>query len=251
MIRMTKEAVPKETITGNQIVRALGYAFPKTLPIMIGYLFLGAAYGILMSVNGFGIGWAVAMSVFVYAGSLQYVGIDLLVSAAGPLTAFVMAFMINARHLFYGISMLGKYRGAGKGKLYLIFGLTDETFSIVCADQAPEGISKKWACLWMTALDQLYWVGGTLLGAAAGSAVSFNTTGLDFALTALFIMIFTEQWLSQRRHGPAVIGVACSVVCLLIFGPKVFIIPAMVSILAVVSTGLKSEKKETQLKEGE
>lgn len=241
----------KEKITGNQIAKALGYAFPKTLPIMVGYLFLGAAYGILMSVNGFGIGWALAMSVFVYAGSLQYVGIDLLASAAGPFTAFVMALMINARHLFYGISMLGKYQGMKRGKAYLIFGLTDETFSIVCGDQVPEGISRKWAYLWMTVLDQLYWVAGTLLGAAAGGAVFFDTKGLDFALTALFIMIFTEQWLTQKRHDPAVIGTACSVVCLLIFGRKMFIIPAMVLILAAVSIGCGREKRQAQTKGGE
>lgn len=250
-IKMGKEKFESEKMTGNQIVRALGYAFPKTVPVMVGYLFLGAAYGILMSVNGFGIGWAFLMSLFVYAGSLQYVGIDLLVSAAGPLTAFVMALMINARHLFYGISMLGKYREMRKGKSYLIFGLTDETFSIVCGIQTPEGISQRWACLWMTALDQLYWIAGTLLGAAAGSAVSFNTKGLDFALTALFIMIFTEQWLSQKRHSPAVTGVACSLLCLLVFGQKMFIIPAMLLILLVVSMGCGRGKKEAQAGGGE
>lgn len=216
---------------------ALGYAFPKTVPVMVGYLFLGAAYGILMSVKGIEIGWALAMSVFVYAGSLQYVGIDLLVSAAGPLTAFAMALMVNARHLFYGISMLGKYQPIGKGKSYLIFGLTDETFSVLCSEETPEGISKKWTYLWITLLDQLYWIAGTLFGAVAGNAISFDTKGLDFALTALFIMIFTEQWISQRDHKPAVIGVAASVICLLIFGQSAFIIPSMIVILLAVSLG--------------
>ena len=223
----------------------LRYAFPKTVPVMVGYLFLGTAYGILMSVNGFGIGWAAAISVIVYAGSLQYVGINLLAASVSPLTAFLMALMVNARHLFYGISMLGKYQEIKRGKPYLIFGLTDETFSIVCSEEIPETISREKTYFWMTFLNQCYWVLGTLVGAAAGSVITFNTKGLDFALTALFVVIFTEQWMSQRRHWPALTGVVCAVACLAVFGPDAFIIPAMIAILAVVTAGYKKEGEKS------
>ena len=221
---------------------ALRCAFPKTVPVMIGYLFLGTAYGILMSVNGYGIGWAVLTSVIVYAGSLQYVGIDLLSAAVHPVAAFVMALMVNARHLFYGISMLGKYQEVKKDKAYLIFGLTDETFSIVCNEDVPSSVPEERLYFWITFLDQCYWVGGTLLGAAAGSLIRFNTAGLDFALTALFVMIFTEQWLTAPRRWPAAAGVICSVVCLLLFGREAFIIPAMAAILGVVTVGYRKER---------
>lgn len=222
----------------------LRYVFPKTVPVMVGYIFLGTAYGILMSVNGFSAGWALAISVIVYAGSLQYVGINLLLAAVSPAAAFLMALMVNARHLFYGISMLGKYQNMGKSKPYLIFGLTDETFSVVCNEKVPEGMPEEKTYLLLTFLDQCYWVLGTLIGAAAGSVITFNTEGLDFALTALFIVIFTEQWMSQKKHGPAVAGVVCSVLCPNIFGQDAFIIPAMIAILGVVSAGYKKEGRK-------
>lgn len=224
----------------------LRYVFPKTVPVMVGYIFLGTAYGILMSVNGFGIGWALAISIIVYARSLQYVGINLLLAAVSPLAAFLMALMVNARHLFYGISMLGKYQNMGKAKPYLIFGLTDETFSVVCNEKIPEGIREERAYFLLTFLDQCYWVLGTLIGAAAGSVITFNTAGLDFALTALFVVIFTEQWMSQKKHGPALAGVACSVLCLWIFGPDAFIIPAMIAILGVVTAGYRREGRSRE-----
>lgn len=217
----------------NSEKKAFSQAFLKTTPIMVGYLFLGAAYGILMNVNGFGIGWAVAISIFVYAGSLQYVGVNLLTAAASPTAAFIMALMVNARHLFYGISMLGKYRDMGRIKPYLIFGLTDETFSVVCGEEIPKEVSAGQFYFWITFLDQIYWVLGTLLGAAAGNFITFNTQGLDFALTALFVVIFTGQWIEQKDHRPALTGVACSLLCLWIFGPDAFIIPAMAVILGV------------------
>lgn len=227
---------------------ALRYAFPRTVPVMVGYLFLGMAYGILMSVNGFGVGWTLLISVVVFAGSLQYVGINLLAAAVSPVTAFLMALMVNARHLFYGISMLGRYQEMKKTKPYLIFGLTDETFSIACSEEIPEGLSKEQVYFWITLLDQCYWVLGSVIGAVAGSVITFNTKGLDFALTALFVMIFTEQWISTKRHWPAVTGVLCSVLCLAVFGRDAFIIPAMLAILSVVTAGYRKEGWE---KEGE
>lgn len=225
-------------------LKALQYAFPRTIPIMVGYLFLGTAYGILMSVNGFSIIWPVLTSVFVFAGSLQYVGITLLVSSVSPVTAFFMALMVNARHLFYGISMLGKYKDMKTMKPYLIFGLTDETFSVLCGEPQPEGICGEWRCFWITFLNQVYWVTGTLIGALAGNVITFDTTGLDFALTALFVVIFVDQWKSEKDHKPAVTGVVCSVLCLLIFGKTAFIIPAMIAILTAVTFGYRKTEGE-------
>ena len=196
-------------INGSKVRMALLYAFPKTVPIMVGYVFLGMAYGILMSVNGFGVFWAALNSLLVYTGSLEFIGVNFLAAAVSPVTAFVMALMISARHIFYGLSMLGKYQNVSKKlKPYLIFALTDETFSIVCEEEPPETISREWMYFWMSLLDQMYWIVGSVMGAALGNVITFNTKGLDFALTALFVMIFTEQWIGQKRHWPAVTGVA-------------------------------------------
>lgn len=220
------------------------YALPRTIPVMVGYLFLGAAYGILMNVNGYGIGWTFAISVLVYAGSLQYLGVTMLAGMVHPLAALMMSLMLNARHLFYGISMLGKYGEVRKGKRYLIFGLTDETFSVVCHDTAPKNLDQDKVYLWITLLDQCYWVLGSVLGAIAGSFITFDTTGLDFALTALFVVIFVDQWKQREGHVPAVIGVLASVACLCLWGPSSFIIPAMILILAILTWQYKKEQKE-------
>lgn len=214
---------------------AFRYAFPKTVPVMVGYLFLGAAYGILMTVSGFGIGWSLAASLFIYAGSLQYLGVNLLAAGVSPVYGFLMALMINARHLFYGISMLDKYRNIKRFKPYLIFALTDETFSVLCGEETPEGMEKEWVYLWIALLDQCYWVAGTVAGAVAGSMVPFNTKGLDFALTALFVVILTDQWKNKSGHRPAVTGIFVSLASLYLFGPDRFIIPAMIGIVAVLA----------------
>lgn len=223
-----------ETDSRLKVKKAFFYAFPKTVPIMVGYVFLGMAYGILMSVNGFGIWLAALNSLIVYTGSLEFVGVNFLAASISPVIAFVMSIMISARHVFYGISMLGKYQNiSSKLKPYLIFSLTDETFSIVCEEQPPKEISVEWVYFWMSFLDQVYWLIGTIVGAALGSVINFNTKGLDFALTALFVMIFTEQWIGQKRHWPALTGVVCSVICLVIFGQNAFIIPTMAAILSI------------------
>ena len=212
----------------------LRYAFLKTVPVMVGYLFLGAAYGILMKVNGFGLVWTVAVSLFVYAGSLQYAGVSLLAAAVHPLYALAMSLMINARHLFYGLSVLDKYRDIKGCKPYLIFALTDETFSVICNEEPPEGMDKASVYFWISFLDQIYWVAGSVLGCLAGSILAFNTEGLDFALTALFVVIFTDQWITKKDHRPALTGLLVSAACLAVFGADAFIIPAMVGILAVI-----------------
>lgn len=220
------------------------YAFEKSFPVMVGYLFLGAAYGILMQTQGYGMGWPLAMSVLVYAGSLQYASLPMLASKVSPLYAFLMALMINARHLFYGISMLKKYNGMGKRKPYLIFGLTDETFSVICNEKAPEHMDEGKLYFLITLLDQSYWVLGTLLGYGAGRFFPFDSTGLDFALTALFVVIFTGQWMEQTDHSAAIAGVSISCICLIVFGEDAFIIPAMLLILVFLVIGYVWEHRE-------
>lgn len=222
---------------------ALPAAFRDTIPVMTGYLFLGFGFGILMYQNHFGFLWSVAMSLFIYAGSMQYVGVSLLTGGAGLLTTALTTLLVNARHLFYGISMVDAYKGAGKRKPYLIFALTDETYSLVSQAQPPEGISRHSYCFWISFLDQCYWVAGTALGALAGSVLPVNLKGIDFVLTALFVTIFVEQWLSTKQHLPAVIGVAAAAVCLLIFGKDVFLIPSMIAI-ALTLTLLRKTRKE-------
>ena len=229
----------------NKKLEALRYAFPRTIPVMAGYLVLGAAYGILMNVNGYGFWWALMISVIVYAGSLQYLGLQFLVAAVNPIYAFFMSLMLNARHLFYGISMLDKYRDAGKLKPYLIFSLSDETFSVVCHEQPPKTLPIHWVYFWVSILDQCYWIIGTVIGVLLGSMITFDTKGMDFALTALFVVIFVDQWKSGNGHRAALIGVLSSVACVVIFGQNAFIIPAMILILGIITLDYKkSEKRE-------
>ena len=219
--------------------KALKAAFPGTIPVMTGYVFLGMAFGILLNAKGYGIGWALLMSIFIYAGSMQYVAISLLASAFHPMAAFVMTLMVNARHLFYGLSMLDKFKNTGKLKPYLIFGLTDETFSVLFGKEPAEDISRPWYMFWVTLLDQLYWVAGSAVGALLGSIISFNTKGLDFVLTALFVVIFVGQWQETDNHIPAVVGVAVTLLCRIIFGSSSFLIPAMFGILVCLSLAQK------------
>lgn len=229
--------------------KAFKAAFPHTIPIFTGFIFLGMAYGILMNTKGYGLGWTILMSVLAFAGSAQYVAITFLTSVFNPVYALLMTLMINARHLFYGISLLEKYKNTGKFKPYLIFGLCDETFSIVCSTEPPEGVNRNWFMFFITLLDHIYWVLGSALGGLLGSMISFNTKGLDFVLTALFVVIFIGQWKTKRDHKPAIIGVVCSVVCLAVFGSSNFIIPSMIAILAVLTISRK--KHDQELTEGE
>lgn len=175
------------------------------------------------------------MSLLAFAGSAQYVAITLLTSIFDPIYALLLTLMVNARHLFYGISMLDKYKGTGKLKPYLIFGLCDETFSIICSTEPPEGVNRNWFMFFITLLDHSYWVLGSALGGLLSYMVSFNTKGLDFVLTALFVVIFIGQWKTQKNHKPAVIGVLCSIICLVVFGQGNFIIPSMIAILVVLT----------------
>ena len=210
-------------------------AFLSTLPVMAGYVVLGTGFGILLTSKGYGPLWSVAMSVCIYAGSMQYLAVDLLAGGAGLITAALTALMVNARHLFYGISMLGKYRSTGKYKPYLIFALTDETYSLNCGP-LPDGVEDgpKYYFL-VSVFNHCYWVLGSLLGSVLGTVIPFSTEGIDFALTTLFVTVFVEQWLSTKDHIPALIGLAASVICLILFGPGGFLIPAMALITALLA----------------
>ena len=206
-------------------------AFPYTIPVLMGYLFLGIAFGVLMSSHGFHVGWAFLMSLLIYAGAMQFVAIGLLIGPFGLLNAFIMTLTVNARHLFYGLSMLEKFKKVGMFKAYMIFSLTDETYSLLCGVKVPEGVNPKWFMFFLAALNHLYWITGSVIGAMAGSLITFDATGIDFAMTALFIVIFVEQWESTKTHSPAMLGVGISIVCLLIFGAYHFIIFSMIGIL--------------------
>lgn len=217
-------------------------AFIDTIPVLTGYLVLGFGFGIVLKANGYGILMAFVMSLMIYAGSMQYVAIGLLTSGASLITVALTTLMVNARHLFYGISMIDKYKNTGKRKPYLIFALTDETYSLVCNDTSDvPAENRKDYYLLVSLFNQIYWIAGSLLGAAVGSVVKFNSEGIDFALTALFLTVFIEQWLSTKKHAPAMIGVGVSVICLLIFGSEKFLIPTML-IISLLLCLYKEEK---------
>lgn len=225
--------------------QAVRTAFLDTVPVMTGYLFLGFGFGILLNESGYGVLWSLAMSGFIYAGSMQYVAVSLMTGGASLLLTALTTLMVNARHLFYGISMVDAYKGAGRKKPYLIFALTDETYSLVSQNQVPEGISRHGYCFLVSLFDQIYWVAGSVLGSLVGSLIPLNYEGIDFVLTALFVTIFVEQWLSTPNHLPAIIGVVSTVVCLLIFGKDIFLIPSMV-LIAILLTTLRKTGKEAR-----
>ena len=210
------------------------YAFKQSVPIMAGYIVLGMGFGVLLESKGYGVLWAIAMSMFIYAGSMQYVAINLITGGASLIATALMTLMVNARHLFYGISMLNKYKNTGKYKPYLIFALTDETYSRVCSGKIPEEVDRNKYYFLVSLFDQVYWVIGSVIGSVVGSVLNFNTVGIDFSMTALFLVVFVEQWKSTKDHASAITGVAVSVVCLLIFGVGNFVIPAMISIKVIL-----------------
>lgn len=217
--------------------------FLDTLPVMTGYLFLGVGFGILLSQNGYGFLWSLFTSVFVYAGSAQYLTVDLLTSHASLLSAAVAIAFVNARHLFYGVSLVDTYAGAGRKKPYMIFALTDETYSLVTQNQPPEGMSRHSYCFWVSLCDHLYWIAGCVLGSLIGVYIPINYEGVEFVLTALFVTLFVEQWLSHKDHRPALIGVMSTVLCLLLFGRDLFLIPAMALIAVLLTVSRKTGRR--------
>ncbi len=223
--------------------RALSAAFPYTIPIFAGFWFLGLAYGIYMNVSGFSAWYPMFMSMLIFGGSLEFVAVTMLLSSFAPLQTLIMTLMIQARHLFYGLSMLDKFKGTGWKKPYLIFGMCDETFSINYTAKIPEHVDKGWFMFFVTLLNQIYWVSGATLGGILGSLLSFDREGLDFVMTAMFVVIFLEQWLKEKKHYTALIGVLCSAGCLLLFGAESFMIPTMACILCFLTVFRKPIEK--------
>ena len=219
--------------------KAIRAAFPHTIPVLMGYLAIGLVFGWMLSAIGYGPVWAGAMSLTIYAGSGQYLGVTLLDEAASLLQAAFLTLIINFRHLVYGLSMLEKFKGMGWRKVYMIFALTDETYALLAGVQPPAGVDEKRFYFWISVLDQLYWIAGSLIGSIAGSLITINTEGIDFAMTALFIVIAIGQWQSNERHFPVFLGAIGTLVCLLLFGSEngPFLIPALVVLVVGLLLG--------------
>lgn len=234
--------------SGHPARRALAASFPKTLPVMGGYVFLGITYGVLMVQSGFPAWLPSLTALIIYTGSMEFLMVEILASSFNPLSAFATAFMVGSRHLFYGIAMLDRYRGTGWKKPYLIFTTSDETFAVNYSAEIPAGVDRGWFYLWVSLLDQVYWVAGSTLGACLGSAIPFDTEGLGFVMTAMFAVIFLDQWRKDtdsaralgtygplRSHLCELVGIGASVACLAVFGPDHFIVPSMVVMLAILT----------------
>lgn len=219
-------------------MQAFRAAFPYTLPIFAGFWFMGLAYGLLMNKEGFGFQWPMLMAMTIFSGSVEFVAVRILVGAFHPLQSFVIALLICARHLFYGISMLEKFNGTGWKKFPLIYGMCDESFSVIYTAKIPAGIDRGWFMLWVTVLDYSYWVTGAALGGIFGSHVNFNMQGLGFVMTAMFVTIFMEQWLKETDHTASVLGIALSALSLVVFGSEGFVVPAMAAMAAMVGVFL-------------
>ena len=217
------------------IKRSFRAAFPQTLPILAGFLFLGFSYGVYANVSGFSFLYPTLTALLIYGGSLEFVVISMLTEPFAPLQTFLAALIIQARHLFYGIAMLEKFRGTGKKKPYLIFGMCDETFSVNCSAVVPPDADRGWFMFFVTLLNQAYWVFGAALGGLCGKLIPFNTEGLDFIMTALFVVIFLEQWLKEKKHYTALCGLFASALCLVLFGADSFLLPSMALILLLLT----------------
>ena len=227
------------------LLKALKAAFPHNIPVMAGFTFLGIAYGVLMSTKGYGPLWSFLMSAIAFCGSMQFVAINLLVVSFNPVQAFLMALMVNARHLFYGLSLLKKYKGAGKLKFFLIYWLCDETFSITYGFEPPKDVEPRWFYFFISLINYLYWIFCSVIGGLIGHLITFNTKGIDFSLTALFVVIFINGWKESKNRVPGMIGIICSVVSIMLFGTGNFIIPAMIMLLIVLTLGRgKLEKNQ-------
>jgi len=226
--------------------KVLKYAFRQTIPVLLGYLVIGIAFGILLDDIGYGLPWAIGMALVVYGGSLQFALIPLITSGASLFTVAVMSLSICSRQMFYGLSLIERFRKMGKKALYMIYSLTDETYSVLVSD-IPDDIDRKKFDFYSAVLDMIYWASGCALGSVFGSLITFDTTGIDFAMTALFVVICTEQWIGSKNHAPALVGVACSVISLLIFGADGFILPALsASVICLLLLKNKVEARENE-----
>lgn len=230
--------------------KALAAAFPVTVPVLTGYLSIGIAFGLMLERAGFNFIWAFFMSLTIYAGSGQYLGVELLAGAAGLGTVALMTFLINFRHLVYGLSMLEKFRGMGRRKLYMIFSLTDETYALLAGTPVPIGISPRDFYFAVAGLDQLYWIAGSVIGGLAGGLLAIDITGIDFAMTALFVVIAVEQWKSCREHLSAILGAGCTAVFLILIGAQQMLLPSLcVIVLALLLFRTRLEGKAEEEEE--
>ena len=225
--------------------KAFKAAFPYTIPIFTGFWFLGLAYGIYMNASGFTFVYPMLMSLLIFGGSLEFVAVEMLLSPFAPLQVFIMTLLIQARHLFYGISMLDKFKGMGWKKFYLIFGMCDETFSINCTAKISPDVDRGWFMFFVTLLNHFYWFSGATIGGLVGSLLKFDTNGISFVMTAMFVVIFLEQWLKDKEHTSAFIGLIASIICLVCFGADSFMIPAMVSIIFLLTVFRKKLEDKT------
>ncbi|MGM9551016.1 MAG: AzlC family ABC transporter permease [Clostridia bacterium] len=228
--------------------KLLKQVFPQTIPVMAGYISLGIAFGLLLQSIGYGPLWALLMSIFIYAGSAQFLAVELLSAGASLPQVALLTLLLNFRHLFYGLSMIEKYRKTGIRKLYLIFGLTDETYALLTGYKTPEGLKDKDYYFAVTLMNQAYWVTGCLLGSVAGGIIPFDTTGIDFAMTALFAVLVVEQWKSHKNHIPAISGFAITVIALFVFGSDSFLIPALI-VMSVFLMCMQNTLKEEEANE--
>lgn len=220
--------------------RALRGAFRSTLPILAGYIVLGFGFGVLLAKAGYSPLWALGMSVTIYAGAMQYVGADLLACHASLVSVAMTTLMVQARHLFYGISLIDKYKGAGFKKLFMIFQITDETYALVSSSKYPEGADPQWYYFFVSMFNYIYWIIGGVLGALVGSLFDFNSKGIDFSMTAIFVSVFIDQWKNSKNHTSSIIGLVSTAICLIIFGNKSFLIPAM-AVITLLLFAFKSK----------
>ncbi|MCI5494409.1 MAG: AzlC family ABC transporter permease [Lachnospiraceae bacterium] len=214
--------------------RAFRAAFPFTIPVLTGYLFIGIAFGVMYQEKGYNFLWAILMSVMVYAGSGQYLAVNFFAPGVSLFQVIFLEIMVNIRHIFYGLSLLERFQNMGKKKLYMIFSLTDETYSLFFITKVPKDVDEDKFMFAIALLDQLYWITGSAIGAIAGSLIPFDATGIDFAMTALFVVIFVEQWLTMKNHIPALTGLGAGLICLLIFGADNFILPTMICVMVIL-----------------
>jgi len=218
------------------------HAFCKSIPVLAGYIVIGIGFGILMRNAGYGVLWAASMSLFIYAGSMQYVGVSLLSSGASIVATAITTIMVNARHLFYSVSMIDKYKYTGKYKPYMIFTLTDETYSLLCDGETPNDSDQNLYRFFVSLFNHCYWIAGSIIGNLLGTVLPFSTAGIEFSMTALFVASFTEQWLRAKDHIPAITGIICTLLCLVVFGKENFLIPAMLMIALVLTILRKREE---------
>ena len=231
---------------GTAVRKLIQFVFIRTLPVLFAFLFLGIAFGLLLQRAGYNAVWALCISAFVYAGSMQFVLIPFLGTEASIFTIIFMTLSINCRHIFYGLSFIEKFKSMGKAYPYMIFSLTDETYSLLCSTKVPDDLDEKKVFFGIALFTHIYWISGSVTGALLGELITFDTTGIEFAMTALFVVIFIEQWLSARNHVPAAAGLLCGVVSLVIFGPGSFILPALIAVVVIIL----ASKNTIQAKEG-